>query len=257
MEDTSHLYIEFFSSPEEDKNATREQGRPIFVEKEFVRIKWVGDRLKELVAPADDHCGWARDSLGSDQREKTYKEEFPRHYEAFKKNQDVAGSGTPLSELPFLTNSKRAELKALNIHTAESLAQLDGTPLQRLGMGGRELKNQAQAYLDKARDGAVDAKLAAQNARLEDELAKMRAQMQELLSRQAQPMGPVIGSEGQVARPAQIDEHDELAAGAFIDWPDDELRNYIRTKTGAAVRGQPSHETLVKMAADVAESEAV
>ena len=66
----------------------------------------------------------------------------------------TARAGTPLSELTFLSQGKRLELKALNIHTAEALASLDGGPLKMLGIGGREMKNQAAAYLAKAAGNA-------------------------------------------------------------------------------------------------------
>src|SRR4030095_3993846 len=108
---------------------------------------------------------------------------YYEHYKAFREGQARAQSGTPIEELPFLSAAKRAELKALNIHTAEALAQLEGTPLTRLGMGGREMKNHAQAYLEPAKEGAMDAKLAAQNARLKDELEKMREQLANVMER--------------------------------------------------------------------------
>jgi hypothetical protein len=155
-----------------------------------------------------------------------------------------------VEELPFLSAAKRAELKALNIHTAEALAQLDGTPLTRLGMGGREMKNQAQAYLDRAKEGAMDAKLAAQNARLQEELEKMR----ETLANVMEKLSPT-------ARKKVEAEQEEEEAGtqgpqgntglqdsAFEKWSDDDLRAFIKEQTGTGVRGQPAHSTLVAMA---------
>ena len=52
-------------------------------------------------------------------------------------------SGTPLDYAPFLTEARRAELRAQNIYTVEQLAAIDGQELKNLGPGGRELKNNA------------------------------------------------------------------------------------------------------------------
>jgi hypothetical protein len=69
---------------------------------------------------------------------------------------------------------KRRELKALGVNTVEQLASLDGTPLKQLGMGGREMKNQAQAYLDNAAGSADVTNLAAQVAALTQQLSEER-----------------------------------------------------------------------------------
>jgi hypothetical protein len=74
----------------------------------------------------------------------TYAEVYNEQYRKFKAGQQQTVSGTPLSEAPFLTEGKRRELRALNIHTVEQLAGLDGANLKTLGMGGREWKNQAR-----------------------------------------------------------------------------------------------------------------
>ena len=73
----------------------------------------------------------------------TYAQAYhPRHYEAFKTGEAAKGEGTPIEELPFLTAARRAELKALHIHTAEALSQLEKLARHspNLGMFGRELK---------------------------------------------------------------------------------------------------------------------
>jgi hypothetical protein len=234
--DTSHLFIEFKAEQIENPAKSKEAGRPIFDDVEFCSIQHVGDQKTWFVVPAEERSIYVRDRGGSG-RYVTYAECYFEHYKAFKEGEARAQSGTPVEELPFLSAAKRAELKALNIHTAEALAQLDGTPLTRLGMGGREMKNQAQAYLDRAKEGAIDAKLAAQNARLEEELAAMREQvaamkqltsvMEKKAAREEMPVEPPSG---------------------FDDWSTDELRTLIKDRTGTAVRGRPAHDTLVRMA---------
>lgn len=221
--ETRHLHIEFFIQPEENPAKTRAEGRPIFEDKEFVRIKFVGDPKKELVAPAHDKFMLDR---GTGQWI-TYAQAYHRHYDAFKTGQAALGEGTPISELPFLSEAKRAELKALHIHTAEGLAGLEGTNLSRLGMYGRQLKDQATAYLAKAKDSALETRLSAENASLKARLEALEA----LMSTPA----PAVSA------PAE-------AVSVFSGWDDAALKAFIKERTGTAPKGNPSHATLVQMA---------
>ena len=249
--DTSHLFIEFKPEKVENPAKTKEAGRPIFDDIELCSIQRVGDQKTWSFHPAEERSIYIRDKGGVG-RYVTYAECYYEHYKAFKEGLARAQSGTPIEELPFLSSAKRAELKALNIHTAEALAQLDGTPLSRLGMGGREMKNQAQAYLDRAKEGAVDAKLAAQNARLQDEIEKMRETLANVMERLSPTARKKVEAEAEEEEKAEDEKLDERGLPAnvaeFEDWTDDELRAFIKERTGTGVRGQPAHETLVRMA---------
>lgn len=234
--DTRHVHVEFFIDAVKDDKATREQGRPIFKDVEMARLKFVGDNKKELVAPA--HQKFMR--MPGTQEWVTYAERYPRHYEAFKTGQALLGSGTPLAELPFLTEAKRSELKALNVHTAEALSSLDGSLLQKLGMYGRELKNQAQAYLDKAKETALETRLAGENAALKERIDALEAMIRGQGQAPAQDM-PTVAEE---------------AASSFADWTDENLKAFIKEQTSQAPRGNPSHATLVRMAEEASQKAA-
>lgn len=220
------LHVEFFTRAVQNPRASKEKGRPIFEDKEFVRIRFPGDRNRTHEAFATEKA--LRDPQSNEWL--SYIDRFPRHYEAFKKGQAYIGEGTPLAELVFLTESQRAELRALNIHTAESLAAMEGVPLKQLGMGGRELKNQAQAYLDSATGSAAMTKLAADNASLQDQLSMLREQVAQLT---------------QPAKPAP------RSGSPFEPWDDADIKNWLAEKTGARPKGNPSHATLVAMADEV------
>lgn len=238
MQDTSHLHIEFFVQTQEDAKATREAGFPKFKDVEMVRVRFVGDRNQELVAPADDvtFCPEQRIQL-------TYKDQFPRHYAAFKENRGNLVDGTPLEELPGITGSKVAEFKAQKVFTIESLAQLDGTQLNRLGMHAREWKNRATKWLSDAKEGAIDAKLAAQNADLQEQLKAMAAQIALLSGNGA----PVVED--------KTPKIEVVQTGHFAGHTADDLKRFIQTKTGTGVKGRPSLNTLMTMAEDLVAKE--
>jgi len=228
-EQVSTVHVEFYAEAVENPAKTRMEGRPIYEDKEFVKIKFPGDQKRVHVAPASE--GYRRDPATN--RWVSYIEDFPKHYERFQQGLEQSVSGTPLSELPFLTESKRAELRALNIHTGEQLAALDGAPLSRLGMGGRALKDQATAYIEHASDTALETRLAGENAALREQMAILQAQMAEVL----------------LSKPAPVPAAPSVSS--FDDYQDEDIKAFIKDRTGSAPRGNPSHETLVRMADEI------
>lgn len=216
------LVTPFFKTMAElDKAATKKEGRPIYKDVEYVEIRIAGDQHHRPCYPA--HSFWQRDENGNDM---TYAMRWSDQYRKWKEGAGQAVTGTPIEELPFLTQAKRSELKALSIYTAEALASLDGKNLKTLGIGGRELKDQAQAYLDKAKGSADVTRFAAENADLKAQLDELRRQVLSL------------------QQPANAGE------------TDDELKARIKELTGAAPRGTPSRETLLRMIAEAEQSEA-
>lgn len=202
----------------QDPKASKEAGRPIFKDIEAVEIRMAANKQTVAVFPA--HEFWAWGEIDGIRQKITYAMRFADQYKRFKANEAQAMTGTPLEELPFLTQAKRSELKALSIYTCEALATLDGQPLKQLGMGGRELKTQAQAYLDKATDSAAVMRLAAENERLKAQLA-------------ASQQGPAV------------------AASPFADMDEEAIKEWIKDATGQRPRGNPSKETLIRMANEI------
>jgi hypothetical protein len=235
------LVVKFRADKIKNEGKTKAAGRPIFDDIELVEIRTAGDRNTVKVFPAHSMHRWVMNEDG-EQEVQTYAQRWNQQYRRFKENRQQVQDGTPLSELPFLTEAKRAELRALSIHTAETLAALDGQNLKTLGPGGRELKNQAQAYLDAASGSANVTQMAAQIAELQSQLAALQNTPSHLLPEATAPEDAA-------------DQPDE-PSDDFENSSDDELKEYIASITGSKPRGNPSHETLVRMAREAAEQEA-
>jgi len=199
------------------------EGRPIFDDVEICEIRFPGSRsMSPFPATAVSH--WATDPHTGGQVKVTYAERFPRQYQQFKQHVAQTKSGTPLSHAPFLTEGRRAELRALNIYTVEALAHVDGQELKNLGQGGRDLKNRAMEYIAEAKTNAptlqlqteLDA-LRARNAVLEEDMAAVKKQQ---------------------------------ATSEFDDMTEDQLRDFIKTHTGHTPQGNVNRKTLLRMAMD-------
>ena len=163
MSDNS-IFPEFFVEAVQHDARTEEEGRPIFEERELVRIRIAGDSKSVVVRKVNAEV----------------INRWPEHYKAFKNNMEAPLDGTPLSEWPLLTVSRIKELQALNIKTVEALAELRDSALGRVGMGGRELQNQAIAFIESAKDAGHATRLAAELTKRDDTIEMMGKQIEEL-----------------------------------------------------------------------------
>ena len=221
MNNNQHAITPYFKTiPIQNEALTKEHGRPIFEDKEFVEIRIAGDRYFAPCFPA--HQFWTRMEGTS----YTYAERWSDEYKRFREGQVQTASGTPLSEAPFLTEAKRAELRALKIYSVEALAGLEGKNLATLGMGGQSLKQQAKAYLENATGSAAILRLAQQNEELKARIAEIEA-----VTKIGVPPAEIPGE------PVMTDYWETLS--------NDELKEQIKAITGEGMRGNPSRETLL------------
>ena len=167
---------------------------------------------------------WDDDPISGEYRRYTYAERFSKQYQQFKDHQQQTKAGTPLDYLPFLTEAKRAELRALNIYTVEALAIVDGPQLKNLGPNGRELKNKAIEFLESSSEMAKITKL-------EAELETMKARNRSARGRH----------QGRCCR----QPHDP---SEYANMTDEQLREHVKSLTGVPPQGNPSRRTLIRMA---------
>lgn len=147
--------VKFETQPVLMEGKSKEAGRPIYEEQEFVRITNPGSKDVWFGKVTDKH-----------------KKDYPDHYRLWKETLKNPLVGTPIEQLPFLTKSRAMEYKTMNVHTAEDLAEISDGNLSACGMGTRDERAKAKAYLASAKDTALVTKqateLEAQNARIAD-----------------------------------------------------------------------------------------
>jgi hypothetical protein len=212
-----------------NKAKTDKEGRLICDDVEVCDIRFAGSRnMSTFPALAISH--WKIETESGEQVPVTYAERFQRQYQQFKQQANQTKAGTPLQYVPFLTEGKRAELRALNIYTIEALASIDGQELKNLGQYGRDLKNKAEEFITNART---------QNA----PSMQLQAELEALKARNA------VLEEDRKAY-AQLAENATEAEKAFDNMDLDQLREFITTATGHAPHGSMTRKTLVRMAAE-------
>jgi len=129
----------FFTESVKLEFKSKQEGRPVFEDREMVRIIIPGDRRSMVVEIVNDE----------------HKARWPRAYEAFKAGQEAPLDGTALSDWPQISRARVEELAYFHIRTVEQLASLGDDKLQNLGMGAREERERAKVFLDVARNGTA------------------------------------------------------------------------------------------------------
>lgn len=219
---------------------SEKKGRPIFDDVEMIIFRFAGDQNRVCVFPATETDPNATREAGYPV---SYAEAYSEQYRKFKAGHQQTVAGTALSEAPFLTEGKRRELRALNIHSVEALAALDGPNLKTLGIGGRDLKNQAVAYLQKAEGSADVTGMAAQIAKLTENMAMLMADNARLVEQLKTGKPPAIA--------ADAGDEAEPTGKAIEECTDAELRDFI-TASGGRVAHNAGRAKLLEVATALA-----
>lgn len=164
--DDAKLVAFFYMRPVKHEAESIKQGRPIFVEIEYIKIITPGQK----------------DNLETEATE-TYRQRFPKQYAQFKARTEQAVSGTPLAELPWMSIGTVAEYNALNVKTVEQLVNLPDAVASKF-MGFHQDKQRAERFLDAANGVAADAKLEKALEERDAQIESLRKQVEELIKNQ-------------------------------------------------------------------------
>lgn len=196
-------------------------------------------RLVVYKAPKGDRLTAAKRYITEEEAMRRYPAEFA----AFTEYGDVPDFGTPLAELPGVSQSQIALLSLYGIRTVEDLAELPEESISGTGLQGRAARKIAQAWLAKKEENAGDTAMAERLAALEmeresrDEAMQKMADQNRALAAQLEAMQKMMGGgHGQQAAPAMAqggmdasgaimvdsqEEFDEVTSDPFTEGPED------------------------------------
>lgn len=206
---------------------SEEQGREVYDPIiEVVELQLAGDRNYSPVVPA------ASMARKNGVREITFAELYADQYRSFILGDEQIAGGTALEVLTEfgITPAQLSVCRALKIYSVEALHELDGPRLKGLGMSANDLKKMANRYMDERRNRPVS-----------DETDALRAEIERLKA--------IIEPQKE---PDEIDAIVEAADGEFELMTDDELKAYIKKKSGTAPRGTPTRAFLLNAAQELA-----
>lgn len=235
----AQVNVVFKLHPSLDEAASTREKRAIYKEIELCEISFAANKQTVGGFPAHEVFGWSVDDVTGVRVPQTYAMKYNEQYLKFKNGEGQAANGTGLEKLPFLSPAKCLELKALKIFTAEALAGLDGNNLKMLGMGGRDLKNKAAAFLEDQAGGADVLRMSEALSERDTQIAEMQAQIAALM--QAQGLKQDVAATKQTSATAGSD--------LFEGFEDEDIRNWLKEADPALeIDGRWGRKTLIEKA---------
>jgi hypothetical protein len=233
----AHLDISFFMGTKFNRRKTEEarKGDPmaaeVFDDVEMIRIRFPGGR-DSMDAPAHSPCTQAKEGsqMGGFI---TYAEKYHRHYDHWKEHGGAQlVMGTPIEKAPFLTKGEIESLKSLKILSIEQLAAADNKAAKRIGPHAHDRIEKAQDFVASQTD----------KTDLLSEMDELKRQIAALKGEKA-----TAGDDDNVT----VRSEPTGAADKFDGMDKAQLREWIKSNSGVAVKGQPSEDTLRRMARDL------
>jgi len=186
----SRLAVRFYTKPIHNEFESNLQGRPVFMDVDFVEILVPGDSTLTIDTPVHE----------------SHKNRFPIQWARYQNNKTESQQiGTPVSAWPQLTPAQVEQLKALKFYTVESIASASDTQIGNIGMiGGMQphaFRDKAKMFLQVATDNSIANKQAAEISRLKEEqeardkkhaeeMAELRAMIQAQSDSNEEKRGP-------------------------------------------------------------------
>lgn len=168
--------LRFYWDTERNEGRSLEFGRPVYNKVLYLEVISPGQSQSSPVL-------WLRREFDTETEQKPQEnlaiiERYPTAYAAFMAGDDNKDlNGTPIEQWPAIDVAMAESMKASRIYTVEALAALPDEKLRVLGMGGRDLRARAQAYIDAASGNAGNEAMAAQLSQLGEELDRVKAQL--------------------------------------------------------------------------------
>lgn len=163
------LFVEFMRKPVLHPGKSREAGRAIYEERDFVRIYVPGDKTTICEEPMHEINMFR----------------FKARYEKWKAGQTEAVSGTPLSALPGMSPAKVEEYKFFKVVTIEQLAEANDQMGQKF-MSFQGDKQRAKAFIEATKGNAPIEHMNTELQKRDAEIENLKS-MVEALQAQAKP----------------------------------------------------------------------
>lgn len=199
-EDSKGKMLVFFHTEQVKHNfESKKQNRPVYVPKVFIKKLVPGDNRLMIDRPMRE----------------TDMEEFPVEWARFEQKKAALVVGTPIDAWPILSDTQKAEFRALNIFTIDQFANLPDSAGERI-MGFLDLRTKARGFILASKDAEMmdkvraetDAKLAAQDA----EMQKLREQIAALTAGAAEKPKRTLSPEHKAALAAGRKKKDAVTA---------------------------------------------
>lgn len=184
--------LRFFYDSAQNMPATEACSRPIYDTVLFVDVITPGQ--KSSTPRFEIERVWAEQSraamgLTTPSKKSHHYAKYQEQIDKFKRQEEEHDmGGTPLKQWPRADRGLISTLFAANVYTVEQLAGLSDANLDFIGIGARDLREQAKAYIAQALEGADTSALTAEVSALKTENQRL-AEALALANNQATEFG--------------------------------------------------------------------
>lgn len=165
-------YVRFEVRAIEDREASIEAGHYVGKDVIFAIVTPTGSK-DQVEREATEWLKNVEEGVKQDRIPSFWLGAYTTALENFRNAQETPEFGTAVKDWPSLSPSQVKLLIDISVRTVEELAAANEETLNRIGMGGRALKQKAQAWLDSS----------AGQGKLSEELAQLRVACEELKTR--------------------------------------------------------------------------
>ena len=164
----------FYTRQVKNEFESKRQDRPVFFEKVYCKILTGGDNLHVHDQPVRE----------------IDREKYALQWERWQKTRENKIPGMPIESWHGISDTQKAEFRALNIFTVEQFANLPDSAANKI-MGFHDLRRRAQVFVEAGKDAELlgriraeaEEKLKGQQAQIDALMAKL----QELTAQQNKP----------------------------------------------------------------------
>jgi len=139
-------YVRFERVPYEDKAASLQAGH--YVAKDIDMANITPPYSKDIMKYKVD--SWFNQLTVDAQNGRIpseWVEQYKKAYEAWKNGQELPLNGIPIKGWGVISPAQQETLIRMHVLTVEQLAEINSEGIGRIGMGGQDLKNKANAWL--------------------------------------------------------------------------------------------------------------
>lgn len=152
-------YVQFETRSIEDREASEKAGHYVGKDVIFALVTPAGTRDR-IEREASEWLNSIDEGIKQERIPSAWGPAYRRALEDFKESRETPEFGTPVKDWPSVSPAQCKLLLDINVRTVEQLADANEETVARIGMGGRALKQKAQAWLDSSKgDGKVAAEL--------------------------------------------------------------------------------------------------
>lgn len=183
-------YVQFEVRDIEDRTASIEKGHYVGKDIDFAIITPPGSKDK-VERPALDWLAHLDEMVKLDRFNADWARQFRQAYKNWKEDAEPSVEGYDLRYWPGVTPSQYKQMKMLRLRTVEDVATMNEETINRLGAGGRSLKDRARTFLETSQRHGVaseaESALRAENEDLRAQQARMQAQLNQLIADRGGP----------------------------------------------------------------------